>query len=137
MSVVPNFQYLLVLPNGNVKGFNDLETAKGYINIYYDIKVKDVETFKELNDFTDSTEQLINSVCQNLGVEEGECKVYNTLDIIESVQNNLVFDDEKEEIISKLLSPEIHLNIYNYSIDNIFDDVETINMIETYGQITI
>ena len=137
MSIVPNFQYLLVLPNGNVKGFNDLEPAKGYINIYYDIKVKDVETFKELNDFTDSSEQLINSVCQNLGVEEGECKVYNTLDVIESVQNNLVFDDEKEEIISKLLSPEIHLNIYNYSIDNIFDDVEPINMIETYGQITI
>ena len=136
MSIIPSFQYLLVLPDGNVKGFNDLEVAKGYINIYYDLKVRKTESFKEFNDLTDSSEQLMNTVCQNMGVIEGECRVYDCLEIIESIQNNLIFDEEKEEVISKLLSPEIDINIYDYSIDNLFNDVEPINMQEPFGQIT-
>ena len=28
MSIMPNFEYLLVMPSGNIKGFNDEETAK-------------------------------------------------------------------------------------------------------------
>ena len=35
--IVPHFQYLLVLPNGDIKGFEDIGVAKGYINIYYHI----------------------------------------------------------------------------------------------------
>ena len=34
MSIMPSFEYLLVMPSGNIKGFNDQETAKAYINNY-------------------------------------------------------------------------------------------------------
>ena len=32
MSNIPNFDYLLVMPSGNVRGFEDIESAKGYVN---------------------------------------------------------------------------------------------------------
>lgn len=134
MSIVPNYGFLLVLPNGDIKGFHDLETAKGYINIYYNEKVRNCNEITELNDITDSSEQFINTICQNLGVQEGECKVYDTLSIIESLQENLVFDEEKEEVISKILSEKINLNIYDYAIDNIFNDVEPLEVMEQYGE---
>lgn len=133
--IVPHFQYLLVLPNGDIKGFEDIGVAKGYINIYYHIKLRETEAFREFNDLTDSREEVINTVCHNLGVAEGECRVYDNMDIIENIQNELVFDDEKEEIISKLLSSEINLNIYDYSIDNIFNNVDPIDMMEPYGEV--
>ena len=35
------------------------------------------------------------------GVEEGECRLYNTYNIIEKIQNEGIFQEEKEELISK------------------------------------
>lgn len=134
MSIIPEFQYLLVMPNGHVKGFNDLDTTKAYINLYYMKKVRNSTIITEVNDLTDSSEQFINTVCQNLGVIEGECRVYNTNDIIEKLQENIVFDEEKEEIISRLLNKDIELNIYDFAIDNIFNDVEAIDIMEAYGE---
>lgn len=134
MSIIPEFQYLLVMPDGHVKGFNDLDTTKAYINLYYAKKVRNSNIIIECNDLTDSSEQFINTVCQNLGVIEGECRVYDTSDIIEKIQDTLVFDEEKEEIISKLLQKDIKFNIYGYGIDNIFNDVESIDVMEPYGE---
>lgn len=134
MSIIPEFQYLLVMPSGNIKGFDDLDTTKAYINLYYMQQVRNSDIITEVNDLTDSSEQFINTVCQNLGVIEGECRVYKTNDIIEKIQEDIVFDEEKEELISKLLSKNININIYDFAIDNIFNDVETINVMETYGE---
>lgn len=134
MSIIPSFQYLLVMPNGDVKGFDDVEIAKGYINIYYDKKVHNSKYIFEFNDLTDTSDQFFNTICQNLGVGEGECKVYNSLDIIEKFQEELVFDEEKEEVISKLMSSEINFNIYDYRVDNIFNDVEALDILEPYGE---
>ena len=134
MSIIPEFQYLLVMPDGHVKGFNDLDTTKAYINMYYMQKVRNSTIITEVDDLTDSSEQFINTVCQNLGVIEGECRVYNTNDIIEKLQEDIVFDEEKEEVISKLLSKDINLNIYDFAIDNIFNDVEAIDIMEPYGE---
>ena len=134
MSIIPSFQYLLVMPNGDVKGFDDVEIAKGYITIYYDKKVHNSKYIFELNDLTDSSDQFFNTICQNLGADEGECKVYNTLDIIEKIQEELVFDEEKEEVISKLMSSQINFNIYDYRVDNIFNDVEALDILEPYGE---
>ena len=122
------------MPNGDVKGFDDVEIAKGYINIYYDKKVHNSKYIFELNDLTDSSDQFFNTICQNLGAGEGECKVYNTLDIIEKIQEELVFDEEKEEVISKLMSSQINFNIYDYRVDNIFNDVEALDILEPYGE---
>ena len=134
MSIIPEFQYLLVMPDGHIKGFNDLDTTKAYINIYYAERVRNSNIIVECNDLTDSSEQFINTVCQNLGVVEGECRVYDTLDIIGKVQENMVFDEEKEEVISRLLKNDIRLNIYDFGIDNIFNDVEAIDIMEPYGE---
>jgi hypothetical protein len=134
MSIIPEFQYLLVMPSGNIKGFDDLDTTKAYINLYYMQQVRNSDIITEVNDLTDSSEQFINTVCQNLGVIEGECRVYKTNDIIEKIQEDIVFDEEKEELISKLLSKNININIYDFAIDNIFNDVEAINVMETYGE---
>ena len=102
--------------------------------MYYMQKVRNSTIITEVNDLTDSSEQFINTVCQNLGVIEGECRVYNTNDIIEKLQEDIVFDEEKEEVISKLLSKDINLNIYDFAIDNIFNDVEAIDIMEPYGE---
>ena len=134
MSIIPEFQYLLVMPSGNIKGFDDLDTTKAYINLYYMQQVRNSDIITEVNDLTDSSEQFINTVCQNLGVIEGECRVYKTNDIIEKIQEDIVFDEEKQELISKLLSKNININIYDFAIDNIFNDVEAINVMETYGE---
>lgn len=134
MSIIPEFQYLLVMPSGNIKGFDDLDTTKAYINLYYMQQVRNSDIITEVNDLTDSSEQFINTVCQNLGVIEGECRVYKTNDIIEKIQEDIVFDEEKEELISKLLSKNININIYDFAIDNIFNDVEAINVMENYGE---
>ena len=32
----PNNEYLLIMPDGDCKGFNDFESAKAYINVYYE-----------------------------------------------------------------------------------------------------
>lgn len=137
MSIVPSFQYLLVMPSGDIKGFNDVETAKGYINIYYYKKINSAEDILEYNDITDSNDQFCNTICQNLGVVEGECKVFDNYSVISKIQEELVFEEEKEEVISKLLSSDIKLNIYDYAIDNILSDVEPIDILEPYGEFLI
>ena len=35
MSIMPKFEFLVVMPSGNIKGFDDKGTAKAYINNYY------------------------------------------------------------------------------------------------------
>lgn len=134
MSIIPEFQYLLVMPNGDLKRFDDLDTTKAYINLYYMNKVRNSSIITEVNDLTDSSEQFINTVCQNLGVIEGECRVYHMNEVLEKLREDVVFEEDKEEIISKLLSKNINLNIYDFAIDNIFNDVEAIDIMEPYGE---
>ena len=124
MSNIPNFDYLLVMPSGNVRGFEDIESAKRYVNNYY---------YKDLiEDFDDISDVL----SYKSGVEEGECRLYNTYNIIEKIQNEGIFQEEKEELISKLLSNKIDINIYDYGIDNIFTNSDSIDIMEPYGEYT-
>ena len=60
-------------------------------------------------------------------------KLYYTSDIIEKLQDELVFNEEKEEVISKLMAPKIEFNTYDYALDNIFRDVQPIDIMEQYG----
>lgn len=135
MNVSHYYNYLLVMTDGSTKGFNDLETAKGYINIYYEDRIKKSSLKRDYHDITELPGQFRNNICQHMGVGEGECRVYDLDDFIEKLREQLVFDDEKEEIISKLLQKDISLNIYDYSLDNILTDVKVINMIEPYGEV--
>lgn len=133
MSIMPNFEYLLVMPSGNIIGFDDEETAKAYINNYYYFRTRNNNVVGAYEDLTEDFDDIVNVICYKIGVEEGECRLYNTRDIIEKIQEEVVFDDEREEIISKLLSNNINLNTFDYAIDNIFTNTESIDIMEPYG----
>lgn len=136
MSIMPNFEYLLVMPSGNIKGFHDEETAKAYINNYYYIKSRNNDVIGAYEDLTEDFDDIANVLCYKIGVEEGECRLYNTVDIIEKIQNEVIFEEEKEEIISKLLFNPMTLNTYDYSIDNVFTNSDSIDIMEPYGDPT-
>ncbi|MDU5111652.1 MAG: hypothetical protein E6248_14510 [Clostridium sp.] len=135
MNLIPFNTYLLVMPNGNALGFNDEDLAKAYVNRYYEEKIKEYSQKDDYSDFSDLVGQVRNNICQHIGVDEGRCNLYNLNNFIENLRENLVFDDEKEEIIKKLYEKDIRLNIYDYSLDNILNDTEIIEIIEPYGEV--
>ena len=129
MNIVPSNEYLLVMPSGNVKGFDDYAMAKAYINNYYYYKTRRVEEVEAYDDLTNDFDDIVDTIC----IEEGECQLYYTSNIIEKLQDELVFNEEKEEVISKLMAHKIEFNTYDYAIDNIFRDVQSIDIMEQYG----
>lgn len=134
MSKNPYNEYLLVMPNGNTKGFNDLELAKAYINLYYEKKIDDGILEEDYNDATErGAEEPRRNICTQLGVAEGKCEIYNLRDFINKLENELVFDSEKEEVISKLMGDKVEINLYEYGLDKILTDAENIDVIEPYG----
>ena len=127
--------YLLVMPSGNCKGFNDLESTKAYINIYYERKFDQTLHQDGYNDATEiGGEDPRANVFTQLGVQEGKCEVYKTEELVEKLKEELIFDEEKEEVISKLCEAKIDLNIYEYSLDAILAQIEEINVMENYGE---
>ena len=128
-------EYLLVMPSGNCKGFNDLEATKAYINIYYEKKIDESLHEDGYNDATEiGGEKPRKNICTQLGMEEGKCEVYRTEDFIGKLREELVFDEEKEEVILKLSESKINLNIYDYGLDEILAQIEEINVMEDYGE---
>lgn len=133
MSVMPNFEYLLVMPSGNIRGFHDEETAKAYINNYYYFKTRNNDVVGVYEYLTEDFDDIVNVICYKIGVEEGECRLYNTREIIEKIQDEVIFQDEKEELISKLLFNPSEINTFDYAIDNIFTNTDSIDIMEPYG----
>lgn len=136
MDRIPSNEYLLVMPNGDCVGFNDLKEAKAYINIYYERKIdEDIDE----HDYNDATEigggDSRQNICTQLGVEEGKCEVYNMEEFINKLEEELVFDNEKDEIISKLMEEDLDINVYKYNLDMILADTDVIDMMEPYGEI--
>lgn len=136
MDKEPNNEYLLIMPDGDCRGFNDFESAKAYVNIYYERLIdKNIDE----DDYNDATE--IGSgdtrlkICTESGVEEGRCELYNMEDVIDKINSELVFDAEKKEIIEKLCEAEINFNIYDNNLDLLISDVEPIDIMESYGEI--
>lgn len=135
MDMEPYNEFLLVMPDGDCKGFNDLEGAKAYINIYYERKIDEDVDEHDYNDATEigGGEPRVN-ICTQLGVEEGKCEVYRTDEIIKKIDEELVFDIEKEEVISKLVEADINFNLYSNNLDLIISDIDPIDMMEPYGE---
>jgi len=127
-------EYLLIMPSGNCRGFNDVESAKAYINIYYERKFDGVIHKDGYNDATESggDEPRLNVFTQ-LGVEEGKCEIYKTEEFVEILKDELIFDEDKEEIISKLSEAKIDFNIYDYGLDEILSHINELNVMEDYG----
>lgn len=134
MNMEPYNEYLLVMPSGKCRGLNDLDLAKAYINLYYERKIDSDLSEDDYNDATEiGAEEPRRNICTQLGVAEGKCEVYNIDEFMQKLREQLVFDQEKEEIILKLLQEKIDLNVYDYGLDKILADVEAINMMEIYG----
>lgn len=131
-----NFDYLLVMPSGNVIGFKDIESAKGYVNNYYYKKTISKDTIGNYKNLTEDFDDISDVLSYKSGVEEGECRLYSIYNIIDNIQKEGIFQEEKEELISKLLSNKIDINIYDYGIDNIFNNSDFINIMEPYGEYT-
>ena len=58
------------------------------------------------------------------GVYEGEAYIYNLDEFIEKIRESAMFQDEKDELISKLLEKEIKMNIRDYAIEHLLTEVE-------------
>lgn len=137
MDKVPYYEYLLIMPEGDCKGFNDLDEAKAVINFYYERRIDEDmgEKGYNYNDTTDiGGDTYRENICTQLGVDEGKCEVYVMDDFIKKLEEELVFDVEKQEIIEKLYEENLDINVYDYNLDAIIADIESIDMMEPYGE---
>ena len=57
-------------------------------------------------------------------------------EFIKYLEEELVFDNEKNEIISKLMEDDLDINLYNYNLDMVLADIEAIDMMEPYGEMS-
>lgn len=125
--VVPENSYILIMPDGKIIPAEDMEYAKALVNTYYEKKLelaKAKPEFEEL-DFTDDESR--EEVFRIIGNDEGEPMLYETDSIIEAVRESDLFDDEKEEIITSLLSEDVEID--EYSLDAILLDVQNIELL--------
>ena len=100
MSNIPNFDYLLVMPSGNVRGFEDIESAKGYVNNYYykkTISTDVIGAYKDLiEDFDDISDKKIRLI--------DLLEAINKIDGIERIRlSSLEPNVIDEEFIQRLL----------------------------------
>lgn len=122
---MPVNNYIIVLPNGEVKGFREENDAHKFFLGYYERRVNEHSENRELCYEDYSTQPIESSIeiCIGLGVDEGDCTIYSLYDLINKIQESSIFDEEKQEIITKLMADNIKLNVYDYQIDNILPDV--------------
>ncbi|WEV15509.1 hypothetical protein PL325_12620 [Clostridium perfringens D] len=60
----------------------------------------------------------------SLGAYEGLCILYKLEDLICSIQQSSIFEDEKNELIAKLRCRNIDININDYQIDDILSNID-------------
>lgn len=118
-TILPYHNYIVVNPNGDIEGFQAIEDANAYILGYYVGKIDKIGDNSEFVYTDNMTEQLENSVniSRELGVYEGDCKIYDLDSLIYNIQNSGIFDDEKEELISKLMEEDIDINAKDYQLE--------------------
>ena len=133
--ILPYNEYLLVGPDGRCRGFTDYEGAKAYINVYYERYIDKNLDKEDYNDVTDiGGRDAGEAMCMRAGAEVGIFSLYKTDDFINKIKEDIVFEDEKNEIISQVLKKNIDFNITNYNLDLVLNDIEKIDIMEPYGQ---
>ena len=129
-------EFLLVLPNGDCIGFNDIESAKSYINRFYEDLIKEKIHEEGDNDITENSagsDARIN-ICTDYGVENGNFQLYSIDDVIDKVNESTIFEEEKSYIIENLYEAEIDFNMYDSNLDELMSDIEPIEIMESYGE---
>lgn len=128
MNIVPFNNYIVVTPKGDVIGFQEEEEARTYISGYYTEKIKELSEDRNLLyvDYQTDPLQSAIDICVGLGVYEGDYIIYNLHSFIENIRESGIFQEEKDEIIGKLLNESIHLNINDYTLDDILFNTEVV-----------
>lgn len=122
--VTPANNYAVVLPDGELVGFEESEMAQGYINNYYREKIKKLHNKAEYKDLEINEETSWQEMYTRLGVDEGECKIYKIDDVIETIRESAILEEEKEELIKRIMDEHIDLNINDFGVDDIFLETE-------------
>lgn len=120
----PVNNYILVMPDGKVIGFEESDTAQAYVNRYFQEKIS---LYCDKVDFLglDMSEwKSTAAICSTVGANEGICILYRLDEFISSIQKSSIFEDEKNELIAKLRGEKIYLNINDYQIDDILANVD-------------
>ncbi|GAA0773075.1 hypothetical protein GCM10008908_20660 [Clostridium subterminale] len=125
---VPYHNYIVVTPNGDVLGFGEEDDARKYVAGYYVGKIEELsdDRSKVYVDYGTDPLQASVDICTELGAYEGDCIIYDLDSFIENIQNSGIFEDEKEELILKLMQEKINLNINDYQIDNLLSDARVV-----------
>lgn len=131
--IVPKNNYLVVLPNGLGVGFVDLEEAQAYVNMYCEERVVKEGLSDTYASYDMYEEKSREDIAQVIGCEEGEAIIYNIDDIIEKVQTmDEAFQEEKEEIIGKLISEECTIDTYSLGLESVLVNVDPLKEDEKY-----
>ncbi|WP_346879647.1 MULTISPECIES: hypothetical protein [unclassified Clostridium] len=125
---VPYHNYIVVIPNGDVLGFGEEDDARKYVAGYYVGKIEELsdDISKVYVDYGTDPLQASVDICTELGAYEGDCIIYDLDSFIENIQNSGIFEDEKEELILKLMQEKINLNINDYQVDDLLYDTKVV-----------
>lgn len=125
---VPYHNYIVVTPNGDILGFGEEDDARKYVAGYYVGKIEELsdDRSKVYVDYGTDPLQASVDICTELGAYEGDCIIYDLDNFIENIQNSGIFEDEKEELILKLMQEKINLNINDYQVDDLLYDTKVV-----------
>ena len=133
--ILPYNEYLLVGPDGKCRGFTDYEGAKAYINVYYERYIDKNLDKEDYNDITDiGGRDAGEAMCIRAGAEMGIFSLYKINDFINKIEEDIIFEEERKEIISEILKKNIDFYISSYNLDLVLSDIEKIDIMEPYGQ---
>ena len=120
--ITPVNNYLVLMPSGDIRGFKEVDEARGTIYEYY---------FKKALGCVHSGGESYYDIYGNYndvgiisGVEEGECQIYDLEGFMDKIRNSGMFQDEIDELILKLLQENIKLNVYEYGIYDLLSNVD-------------
>jgi hypothetical protein len=125
---IPYHNYIVVTPNGDILGFEEEDDARKYVAGYYVGKIEELsdDRSKVYVDYGTDPLQASVDICTELGAYEGDCIIYDLDSFIENIQNSGIFEDEKEELILKLMQEKINLNINDYQVDDLLYDTKVV-----------
>lgn len=112
--------YVLLMPSGELRGYKDIDSARGTIYEYDVLQMLEYVHSGTEDEFDMYTQQ--NDVGIIEGVENGECQIFNLDDFITKIQESGMFQDEKDEVISKLLQENININVYDLGLFNLLNE---------------
>ena len=123
--ITPVNNYVVVMPNGNTVGFVELSDARGYITTNYLGRILSISHEGKYSYFDMTQERDMEDSGIIAGVNEGEASIYDLDEFIEKIRSSDMFQDEKDELISKLLKDNIKMNVIDYGLEGILTEVES------------